>query len=191
MRKLIALLLIFIIAANTSWAAVEKPKCLKGIELLTGIGSGKLREQGSYHPIPFFLGFDFDLKPLIKKFHIDFTALCEFVLEPFLSYSYAPYGNMEFGNNFLIKIGFLPETSKFQPYFKGGAGLIYLTQHTREQGTQFNFNEIVGLGMHYFFKKNIALTIEYRYRHISNAGIDKPNKGINTSFGICGISYRF
>jgi opacity protein-like surface antigen len=69
--------------------------------------------------------------------------------------------------------------------------MLYLSQHTREQGTQFNFNEYVGFGVHYFLKKNLALTLEYRYRHISTAGLDEPNKGINTNFTLCGASYTF
>ncbi|MCX5694972.1 MAG: acyloxyacyl hydrolase, partial [Candidatus Omnitrophica bacterium] len=166
-------------------------KRLKGIEVLTGFGSAKLRDKGSYHPIPVLVDFDFDLKPLTKKIGINPPGLIEFNLEPFVAYSYQPDNNAEIGNNFLLKVGFFPETWKFQPYFRGGLGFVYLTQHTREQGSQFNFNEYAGLGAHYYFKKNIGLTIEYRYRHVSNAGIDKPNKGINTNYGLCGISYLF
>lgn len=176
---------------GTCWAQQDKPKMLKGIEFLTGFGVAKLRQQSTYHVTPFFVDFDFDLKPLTKKISFNPPSLLQFVLEPFVSYVSSPDNNAEIGNNFLIKIGFLPETSKFQPYFKGGVGLIYMTQHTREQSTQFNFNEYAGVGAHYFFRKNIALTLEYRFRHISNAGISRPNTGINTHLGDCGISYLF
>lgn len=183
---------------NTDSSAVavqvkdEKPRSLYGIEFLTGFGLAKLgAPQGDYHVIPFLVDLDFDLASILKKNNIPTLGLVQFVLEPFISSIYDPRSNVEIGNNFLIKIGFLPNTWRFQPYFKGGAGLIYLTQHTREQGSQFNFNEHIGCGLHYFFKKNLALTLEYRYRHISNAGIEHPNDGINTNFAIGGVSYVF
>ncbi|MDD4899916.1 MAG: acyloxyacyl hydrolase [Candidatus Omnitrophica bacterium] len=171
--------------------AQEKPHSLKGIEFLTGFGVARIREKGSYHVTPFLIDLDFDLKPLTKKIGINPSIMIQGIIEPFASYVSEPDNNAEIGNNFLIKIGFLPESSKVQPYFKGGVGVVYITQHTREQGTQFNFNEYAGIGMHYFFKKNIALTAEFRWRHLSNAGIDSPNSGINTNYGICGISYLF
>jgi hypothetical protein len=95
------------------------------------------------------------------------------------------------GNAFAFKIGLVPETWKVQPYIKLAAGMLYMSQHTYEQGTQFNFIEYGGAGMHWFFKENIALTAEYRFRHLSNCDIDEPNGGINTSFGLVGIYYKF
>lgn len=169
----------------------QKPKDIYGIEVFSGYGLAKLKSKGDYKVAPVFVDFDFDIKPLIKDKFTLFPGLVQFVLEPFASYVYAPRNNAEIGNNFLIKIGILPESMKLQPYFKGGVGIIYLTQHTIEQGTQFNFNESVGVGAHYFFKKNIALTLEYRYRHISNADIKRPNLGIQTNLVLCGISYVF
>lgn len=175
----------------TEAAKEEKPKCLQGIEFLTGFGVAKIHAQDAYHVTPFMVDFDYDLRPIVKKIGVKYPGLLQGIIEPFVSYVSSPYSNAEIGNNFLLKIGFVPDTWKLQPYFKGGVGLIYITQHTREQGTQFNFNEYAGLGAHYFFKKNLALTVEYRYRHISNAGIDDPNHGINTNFGICGVSYLY
>lgn len=174
-----------------SWADEGKPTSLKGIEFLGGFGHSNLEEQGDYDFIPLFVDFDFDLKPFIKRLGINYPGLVEFIEEPGLSLVLQPNSNVEIANNFLIKIGILPETSKFQPYFKGGVGLIYMTQHTREQGNQFNFNQYIGAGFHYFFKKNMAFTAEYRYRHLSDADIQKPNSGINAHMGLVGVSYRF
>jgi hypothetical protein len=172
--------------------ASQESKYFKGIEFLSGFGLAKLRSpQGSYHVIPLFVDFDFDLKPLLPKKYTPFTGLFQFVLEPFIADVYDPNNNVEVGSNFLFKIGLLPETAKFQPYLKGGVGFLYMSQHTIEQGSQFNFDQYAGLGLHYFFRKNLAFTIEYRFRHISNADIERPNKGINTNFTICGVTYRY
>jgi len=66
-----------------------------------------------------------------------------------------------------------------------------MTLHTREQSTQFNFTEQASIGMHYFFTKNTAFTAEYRFRHLSNADIRQPNRGISTNFVTAGITYKF
>jgi len=189
--KILLSVALVIFATNAYCQEEEKTKCPYAIEFLTGFGVAKLHAQEAYHTIPLFVDLDFDLNSLVQKTGFHYPGLLQFVLEPFASYVAEPRNNAEIGNNFLIKIGFLPESAKLQPYFKGGLGLIYMTQHTREQGTQFNFNEYGGIGAHYFFKKNIAFTVEYRFRHISNAGRKYPNHGINTNFGVCGISYLF
>lgn len=192
LSKVVVLLALGAFVMNVCWADnTGKPRSLQGIEFLTGFATGKLVRQEDYQLIPLFVDFDFDLKPLLKKKNLNLPGLFQFVLEPFVAAITSPDNNAEIGNNFLIKIGFLPETSKFQPYFKGGAGLLYISQHTRQQSSQFNFNEYAGFGMHYFFKKNVALTVEYRFRHLSNCGISVPNHGINSHYGLCGVSYLF
>lgn len=182
----------FNVSARAEEQQQEKKSCLKGIEVLTGYGIGKLRVgQGTFHAVPLFVDLDYDIKGFFEKIHLNTPGLMEFVLEPFASYIVDPRSDAEIGTNFLIKIGILPETSKIQPYFKGGVGMLYMTLHTVEQSTQFNFNEYAGLGVHYFFRKNMAFTLEYRFRHVSNAGIDSPNTGLNTNFAICGVSFRY
>jgi hypothetical protein len=168
---------------------IRKP--LQGIEYFTGFAQAKLRGKGSYSAIPLMVDFDFNLKPLTQKIGFNPPGLLQFILEPFINPVYQPDSNVEIGNSFLLKIGFLPENFKFQPYFKGGIGMVYITQHTREQSTQFNFVEYAGGGVHYFFNKNTALTLEGRYRHLSNASIREPNKGIDSYFALIGLSYLF
>jgi len=173
------------------WAQGKKSKCLEGIELFTGFGWGKLRRKGNYHLTPFMVDFDFNLKPLTKKFNFNPSQLLQFQIEPFISFVSQPDTNIEIGTSFLFKLGILPQTSKFQPFILVGPGMVYMTQHTPKQSTQFNFINQAGIGIHYFFRKNIAFTLEGRYRHLSNAGIKQPNLGINTQFVIAGISYQF
>jgi hypothetical protein len=169
-----------------------KPKTsLKAIELLSGFGHSNLEEKGSYNFVPVFLDFDFDLQPLLKKVGVNYPGRVEFVEEPAIFFVYHPDSNVEIANNFLLKIGIVPQAWKLQPYFKGGVGLVYMTQHVHEQGTQFNFNEYIGAGFHYFFKKNLALTAEYRYRHLSNCDTGKPNSGVEAQMGVAGLSYYF
>lgn len=190
--KFTFILLFLIFACSISLASANNSSQLKGVELLSGFGLARLHlSQGYYRVAPLFLDCDFDLKPLLQKKSIHLPGLFQFVLEPFVAYVSRPNSNAEIGNSFLVKIGLLSENAKFQPYFKGGVGFVYTTQHLRAQGTQFDFNEYAGVGGHYFFQKNIALTLECRYRHLSNADIKQPNWGVDSHFIVAGISYLF
>jgi hypothetical protein len=203
-RSILAILMVLgilapVFADNTALgsdkvAQEEKPagkRPFSAIEVLSGFGKGHIREKGAYDVIPVFVDFDFDLKPLTGRFGINPPGLLQFVEEPYIAGVSNPHGNLEIGNNFLLKIGILPETSRFQPYLKGGVGFLYMSQHTLNQGSQFNFNEYAGFGFHFFLKKNLAFTAEYRFRHLSNCDIKKPNRGINSGFGIVGLCYVF
>jgi len=194
MKKIVFLVILLVsslLLSDIGLAQKEKPKYLQGLEFFTGFGWGKLRRKGDYHITPFMVDFDLDLKPLTQKLNFNPSQLLQFQIEPFISFASEPDTNVEIGTSFLLKVGILPQTSKFQPFILIGPGMVYMTQHTREQSTQFNFTEQAGIGMHYFFRKNIAFTLEGRFRHLSNAGIKHPNTGINTQFVIAGISYRF
>ena len=186
-----------VLLAGVSWAdeqgAKEEKdaKCIQAIEVFTGFQKANLKDKGSYEAIPVIVDFDFDLKPLAAKFGINPPMMLQFQLEPFISTVYSPDSNVEIGNSFMLKMGFVPDTWKVQPYIKVGVGLDYMTQHIHEQGTQFNFIETGGMGAHFFINSDTALTLEGRYRHLSNCGIDDPNHGINTYFILVGTSHRF
>lgn len=174
-----------------AFAEEHKEGILQGVDVLTGFGWGKLREKGNYHLYPVFVGLNFDLKKLTEKIGFNPPMLLQFQLEPYIAGVSSPNSNIEVGNAFALKVGLLPDSFAVQPYIKAAAGTLYMSQHTREQSTQFNFYEYGGLGVHWFFTKNTALTVEGRFRHLSNAGIDSPNSGINTYFGLVGLSYQF
>ncbi len=194
-NKFLAILIVSIgLFAQTGRADEEKPKSLEAIEFLTGFGRGRVHihePREHLDQIPFLIAFDFNLKPLTQKLNFNPRSLLQFQVEPFFSLITRPQENIETGASFLLKAGFLPQTSKFQPYLKIGAGLDYMTLHAREQATQFNFTETAGAGFHYFFKKNTALTMDYRFRHLSNSDIEKPNRGLESHFILSGITYEF
>lgn len=193
------LFLIFVFIAVAVAALGVKPclakeggsKFFQGIEILSGWGQALLKAQQDYHFIPLIVNFDFNLKELNQDLKSRFDRLLEFQIEPIFSLVLQPNQNVEAGNSFALKVGVLPETYEFQPYLKAGIGGIYTTQHIPEQATQLNFCEYLGLGFHYFFEKDTALTFEIRYRHISNADIKKPNKGISGYISLFGITRKF
>jgi len=184
---------IFIISLITgsSFAEGEKSRSFQGIEVLSGWGQAGLKTKQDYHFIPLIIDFDFNLKELSQGLKQNYPGLLQFQIEPAFSYVMQPNKNIEASTSFALKAGILPETWRFQPYIKAGIGGIYITQHIPEQSTQLNFSENAGAGAHYFFDANNALSFEVRYRHLSNADIKKPNKGISGYITLIGLAHKF
>ena len=59
---------------------------------------------------------------------------------------------------------------------------------TRELGSEFQFLLHTGAGLEYFKKKG-AYSINYRFFHVSNAGIQFPNIGLNAHMFTMGIRF--
>jgi opacity protein-like surface antigen len=116
--------------------------------------------------------------------------MLECVVEPFLNAVTGPDTNGEAGCSLLLKYSDRV-TSRIAPYIEGGVGMIYTTQHTHEQGTQCNFLCQGGAGLQFFIHEKLALIGGYRYRHMSNAGIDDDNEGVDHHFVLLGVSCFF
>ena len=184
--------------------SVKNNPTLKEIGILTGYGASKATDKDDYVTIPIFmrLGIDCDKFGLgfsdwIERgargiFHKDFrpAGMTEFLIEPFLAYVPSPDRNMEGGLIIAFKYEW-PLTERFHPYIWNGGGVMYITQHLREQSTQWNFTPQMGAGFIYFLDKNKALNVEYRHRHFSNADTNFPNDGVNQGFISVGISWQY
>ena len=72
-----------------------------------------------------------------------------------------------------------------------GAGFAYTNwkdQAERELGSEFQFLLHGGAGLE-FFKKTGSYSINYRFFHVSNAGIQRPNIGLNSHVFNLGIEF--
>ncbi|HPX62322.1 MAG TPA: acyloxyacyl hydrolase [Deltaproteobacteria bacterium] len=76
----------------------------------------------------------------------------------------------------------------FAPYVFAGGGVLYVDLGLPSMGTKLNFCYQGGVGLQYFIRPDAALTAEYRYHHISNAGTASPNEPLNSSKLLFGIS---
>ena len=76
----------------------------------------------------------------------------------------------------------------FLPYVFAGGGLLYVDLGLRSMGSKLDFSYGGGTGIQYFLKKDVALSAEYRYHHISNASTAQPNEPLNSSKFLFGIS---
>jgi len=177
MKKTVLSLLGFLLLCYLPLYAVD------GVGVATGIFRADLEYQDDYKGAPV-------LVPLFFTLADSGRGAVELIVEPFISAIFEPEKNVEAGANVLLNY-VLPLTPLFKPYLKGGVGVLYMSQHTGEQGSQCNFLPQAGMGFRYFFNKHKAFDFECRYRHLSNCGIKYPNKGINSLMFLAGIDYYF
>jgi len=184
--------LVVSLAPSGSYAAPageEQHRWLREIGLLTGYASAPLTEKtGDYEVIPLLPQFGFDINPLARKLNIKHKGVFSFMVEPLMNVVINPDTNAEVGCSGFLKYS-QKFTSRIAPYIEGGVGIIYTTQHTHEQGTQYNFITQAGVGLQFFLTHQWALTGGYRFRHLSNAGLDGDNEGIDHHFALMGMSY--
>ena len=108
-------------------------------------------------------------------------------------------GNSAIGDNQTITdIGITPvfrlqqkNMSGFAPYAEAAIGLHLITpthiNADRKFGSALQFGDHVGLGVRFGDRQQFDLG--YRFQHLSNGGIKKPNQGIN--FNQVHFDYRF
>ncbi len=75
------------------------------------------------------------------------------------------------------------------PYVFAGGGILYVDLGLPTMGSRLNFSYQGGAGLQYFIAPDTALSFEYRYHHISNAGTATPNEPLNSSKFLLGIAY--
>ncbi len=174
----------------TPCLAGERPEY---VQVLSGyMVDDDLSQKDDYEIVPFFFALGWSVTDWWRKqINPDLWGYLFFELEPFLNPVIGPETNLEFGVSFNLK--WVPKKGVISPYIKLGTGPGYTTQHTLEQGSQWNFFSFVGLGVEFLVRKekNVGFLVEYRYRHFSNGGLKKPNKGVNTQGVIAGVRWKF
>ena len=98
-------------------------------------------------------------------------------------------GSNEFGLALPILTYYFNLESNLSPYVTAGLGVMYKDLRGYNLGGKFTFMETAGVGLSYFFNEQIALSGEWRYRHMSNASIYKENSGLNSSIFLAGLTY--
>jgi hypothetical protein len=111
-------------------------------------------------------------------------------VEGILSIADACDTGWELGATPLLKFT-LPVTRGLHLFLEGGVGII--TQQFRHPNVphSFNFTPQVGAGVDIAVAPRWAVTLAYRYRHSSNAGLVQPNPGLNANFFQAGITYFY
>lgn len=76
-----------------------------------------------------------------------------------------------------------------RPFVEGAIGVTYLTEQrvsSRDLGSNFHFGSQVGAG--WYFGANDRYELGLHIRHLSNAGLEAPNPGIN--FALIKFAFR-
>ena len=55
----------------------------------------------------------------------------------------------------------------------------------------FVFLNMIGAGFSFLLTEQSGLSLEYRFRHVSNADIQKPNRGLDSHIAAIGYSLFF
>ncbi|MCI0400848.1 MAG: acyloxyacyl hydrolase [Gammaproteobacteria bacterium] len=111
----------------------------------------------------------------------------ELLIEGAFIFNHEPTSGSAAGGTAMFRYNFL-SGDKFIPFLEVGAGIISLDFDLSTQADGLNFTTQGGAGFHYFVTERTALTAEWRLHHISNAGINSPNIGINSSLFLLGVS---
>lgn len=133
----------------------------------------------------FYLGGDFSwsLGKAIKK---DFVS---FYLEPQFNFVSAENRlDFEFGLNGGLR-NYIRINPGFYFYQMIGSGPHYISANIKKQAKGFIFSNNFSIGVFKSInKKSLFLNLQFRFRHISNAGIKEPNEGVNSYNLIIGLS---
>lgn len=100
-------------------------------------------------------------------------------------------GSIVVGPNALFRYNFIQENCPVIPYLQLGPGLVYTDTENNAIGSNYCFQLNIGAGLRYMINDKWAISGEFDWHHMSNAGFAKHNAGSNSAGGQIGISYFF
>src|SRR6476661_7959268 len=173
-------LLLFI---SGSAIAQHSPQKFKSAGAIVGYGH-QINIETRYNPIFFAGDFSWQFGKEKKK---NFLAL---YLEPqFNLVATVRPLDIEFGSN--IGLRYYEQLSPgLYLYQMLGSGPHYITADLPRQAKGFIFSDNLAFGVFRQLNKNkpLFLNLQFRVRHISNAGLKLPNSGVNTLNVLVGLS---
>jgi opacity protein-like surface antigen len=122
--------------------------------------------------------------PLLGKLRLSF------IVEGIFGTLRASHTGWDLGITPLLKISY-PLGSRVLGYIEGGAGVIWENIDSPTYAYSFNFSPQVGAGIDIRIVGNYALSMAYRYRHTSNAGLFSENPDVNANFFMIGLCYYY
>ena len=113
----------------------------------------------------------------------------EILSEGVLGSAFHPGGHL-LGDTLMFRFGFKP-VRRVVPFFDAGIAALHTTldNHAPEIAGHTQFLSQGGVGVQYFVRPGRAFVLEYRYFHMSNAGLQQPNHGFNGN--MVSVGYRW
>jgi len=106
-------------------------------------------------------------------------------LELFTGAQFSPSSEWLVGLTPHLRYNFATAT-RWIPFVDAGAGVTGTSIGAPDLSGTFEFNLQGGGGIQWFVKDNMAISVEARYVHFSNAGIRDPDHGLNGVTGLIG-----
>lgn len=110
--------------------------------------------------------------------------------ELFGGWQFEPNGAYVVGITAVLRYAFATG-NRWMPFVDAGGGISLTDINGPDLSGNFQFNLQVGAGLYYFLRDDLALTVGYRWLHLSNASIERPNHGVNTQVISAGLDWFF
>lgn len=89
-----------------------------------------------------------------------------------------------------LQINFRPR-KRFQPFLGISGGMLYFNKRTpNDVGTRFNFTSDIGAGLEIRLKDKKAISLGYKYLHISNGSRGIENPGFDNNLFYVGYTFH-
>ncbi|AOS84852.1 hypothetical protein BIU88_12375 [Chlorobaculum limnaeum] len=163
---------------------------LDEIAIGSGYAWGHMKfTEADFQAVPLFARFGFDINSVFGMSESKGTL--QLALEPFCNPVTEPESGVETGLNVFFRY-LHPVAPSVKLVGEIGSGPMYLSIDSKEQGDAgFNFLNQFGLGAQVAVSGNSAITVGYRFRHLSNAGTSEPNRGINSNAVVLSYSLLY
>ncbi len=120
----------------------------------------------------------------------------EFLIEGFAGPVFSGPGNVVAGATLILRHNFvMHEDAWLVPFFQIGAGGVYNDieqNHTQVSiGLPVEFNLQTSLGTRFRLNRAWSIDSEFQYRHVSNAGTDRRNGGVDSVGFLVGLGHMF
>ena len=173
-------LIIYHSSAAQSDSSFKRFKTAGGI---TGFGNS-VNTDTRYQPIFFAGDFSWSFTKVPKK-----KVFLAWYFEPQFNLVITPRPiDIEFGTNLGIR-NYVRINENFLLYQMIGSGPHFITAEVSRQANGFIFSDNLAVGSFIRLnKRDLFMNLQFRIRHISNAGLQSPNGGIDTWNILIGFS---
>ena len=160
-----------------------------GVRAGGGINSSSLIQYYAVHP---YVGLS--LWDPASRWFDQYGIRALWMLEPWAAYVNDDHGkhqtdSFEIGLNALFLRMVFGDWA-LRPFVEGGEGVVYTDLRKQDLGTRVQFTSTIGGGLEYELRPDMAVGLQVRFRHMSNAGMASSNPGINTVYGLIGLTVR-
>ncbi|MCZ2111052.1 MAG: acyloxyacyl hydrolase [Dehalococcoidia bacterium] len=189
-RTIVAVVFVWLASAAAASAAGSHLELREwGVRAGGGINSSSLIQYYAIHPY-----WGLSLWDPASRWSERYGIRALWMIEPWAAYVNDDNGkhktdSFEIGINALF-VRLVFGEAALRPFLEAGEGAVYTDLRKQNLGTRLQFTSTIGGGVEYEVRPGMAIGFQARLRHMSNAGMASGNPGINTVFGLFGITFR-